>query len=120
MSIRALGSPQYFGLLGNVTGSGLVFASAGLRFGQQPVGTSSTQQIALINGTGTTVTINSIKGVGNFSQTPTCQATLAAGAFCYVNVIFKPTSKGIKQGSTTVTDSSSGIPLVLPLLGTGD
>ena len=119
-SDNGLGNPQYFGVTGNVTGNGLAFTSAGLRFGQQPVGTSSTQQVALINGTASTVTINSIKGSGNFTQTHTCRSTLAVGAYCYVNVTFKPTSVGIKQGTITVSSNASGSPLVLPVLGTGD
>jgi hypothetical protein len=118
---NASGTPQSFGLVGNVAGSGLIFTSAALRFGQRAVGTSSIpQQVTVINGTGSTVTINSIKSVGNFKETHNCHATLAAGAYCYINVTFKPSSIGIKQGSITVSNSASGSPLVLPLLGTGD
>ncbi|MCU1317208.1 MAG: putative secreted protein [Candidatus Acidoferrum typicum] len=114
-------SSQSFGLLGNVVGNGLTFINAGLRFGEQSVGTTSApQQATLINGTTSEVTINSIKSVGNFVQSHTCGATLAAGAYCYVNVSFKPSSMAIKQGSISVTNNSSASPLVLPLLGTGD
>jgi hypothetical protein len=106
---------------GNTIGNGLVFTSAALGFGQQSVGTSSTsQEVALINGTASAITINGIKSVGNFSQGHTCGPTLAAGAFCYVKVSFKPSSLGIKQGSISVTNSASGSPLVLLLLGTGN
>jgi len=117
---NGLATPQSFGLTGNVLGSGLVFTTSGLRFGQQVVGTSSAQQVALINGTTATVTISGIKASGNFTQTHTCKPTLAAGAFCYVNVTFKPLSKGIKQGTITVSSDASGSPLVFALLGTGD
>ena len=118
---NAAGSPQSFGLMGNAIGGGLIFTSVALRFGQQSVGTSSApQQVTLINGTGADVTLDSIKATGNFSQTSTCGATLAAGAYCYINVKFKPISSGIKQGGITVTDSASGSPLVLQLLGTGN
>jgi Beta-propeller repeat len=118
---NASGSPHSFGLMGNAIGGGLIFTSVALRFGQQSVGTSSApQQLTLINGTGADVTLNSIKAAGNFSQTSTCGATLAAGAYCYINVKFKPISSGIKQGGITVTDSASGSPLVVPLLGTGN
>lgn len=118
---NASGGSQAFGLIGNVVDSGLVFTSPGLRFGQQVVGTRSTpQRLTLINGTGATVSISSIKAGGNFSQSHNCKATLAAGAYCNVSVTFKPTSVGIKQGSITVSDDASASPLVLPLLGTGD
>ena len=120
-SDNAAGSPQGVGITGNTVGTGLVFTSPGLRFGQQPVGlNSAAQQVALINATGSPVTISSIKGSGNFSQSHTCGSTLAVGAYCYVKVSFKPTSLGIKQGTVSVTSSASGTPLLLPLIGTGD
>jgi hypothetical protein len=118
---NASGSPHSFGLIGNVLGGGLIFTTAGLRFGEQSVGiTGAPQQATLINGTASGVTINSIKSVGNFVQNHTCGPTLAVGAYCYVNVSFKPSSLGIKQGSISVTSSASPSPQVLPLLGTGD
>jgi hypothetical protein len=118
---NASGSPQSVGLVGNVVGSGLIFTSAALRFGEQSVGTSSaSQQAILINGTGSVVTLSRIKTTGTYSQTHTCGPTLAAGAYCQVNVTFKPNTLGIKQGSISITDSASGSPHVLPLLGTGN
>jgi hypothetical protein len=118
---NASGNQQSFGLTGNVVGSGLTFTNVSLRFGEQSINTSSAaQQVALINGTGAQVTINSIKGSGAFVQSHTCGSTLAAGAYCYVKVTFKPASIGIKQGTISVSSSASGNLLVLPLLGTGD
>jgi hypothetical protein len=118
---NAPGSPQSFGLAGNVIGSGLVLTSTGMRFGEQSVGTtSSAQQVTLLNGTASALTIGSIKTVGNFSQSHTCGSTLAAGAYCYIKATFKPTSTGIKQGSLVVSSSASGSPQALPLLGTGN
>ena len=117
----AAGSPQSVGLTGNVIGQGLVFTVPALRFGQQAVGTKSTsQKVSLINGTGVALTISSVKASANFAQTNTCGTSLAAGAYCYVTVSFKPASIGIKQGSVTVVDSASGSPQVLPLIGTGN
>jgi len=84
------------------------------------VGTSSAaQKISLLNGTGTGLSMSSIQSSANFKQNNTCGVTLAAGAFCYINVSFNPTSIGIKQGRITVVDTASGSPHVLPLLGTG-
>ena len=99
-------------------GSGLAFTAVGLRFSQQAVGTASAaQRVTLMNGTAADVTISSIKGSANFPQTHNCKATLAAGAFCYISVTFKPTSTGIKQGSITVTDNASGSPPRAPGFG---
>jgi len=118
---NAAGSPQSVGLTGNVTGQGLVFTVPALRFGQQAVATKSApQKVSLINGTGAALTISSIKASADFAQGNTCGTSLAAGAYCYITVSFKPASIGIKQGSITVVDSASGSPQVLPLIGTGN
>ena len=104
----------------NGLGAGLGFTVTGARFFQQTVGTKGvTQQIGFVNGSGAAVTISGFKVSPNFTQTHTCGTTLAAGAFCYVNVAFKPTTKGILQGSVTITDNGPGSPHVLPLIGTG-
>jgi len=117
---NAPGSPQSFLVSGNVNVAGLVFGVPGGRFGQQKVGTSSAaQKISLLNGTGAGLSISSIQASANFKQNNTCGVTLAAGAFCYINVSFNPTSIGIKQGRITVVDTASGSPHGLPLLGTG-
>ena len=118
---NATGSPQGLGLVGSVVGSGLTFTSTSLRFGQQLINTTSApQQVALINGTGTEVTINSIKGSGAFVQSNNCGTALAAGAYCYLKITFKPASLGIKQGAISVSSSASGGTPLLPVLGTGD
>jgi len=112
---NAAGSPQSFGLTGNVIGQGLVFTVPALRFGQQAVATKSApQKVSLINGTGAALTISSIKASADFAQGNTCGTSLGAGAYCYITVSFKPASIGIKQGSITVVDSASGSPQVLP------
>ena len=117
---NASGSPQSFLLFGNINVASLVFGVPGGKFSQQKVGmSSSAQKISLLNGTGAGLSISSIQSSGNFKQNNTCGVTLAAGAFCYINVTFNPTSIGIKQGGITVVDAASGSPHVLPLLGTG-
>jgi hypothetical protein len=118
---NASNSPQFFGVQGNSLGSGLIFATSAIRFGQQAVGTrSAVRQVTLINGTGGDVAIGSIKGVGSFAQTHTCDLTLAAGGYCFVNVVFKPTAVGITQGSIAVIYGGSETPVTLPLMGTGN
>jgi hypothetical protein len=118
---NAGGSPQSIGLTGSVVGQGLAFTTLGLRFGEQAVGAKSASlKATLINGTGAALTVTSIKASANFSQSNTCGTSLAAGAYCFVTVSFKPTSIGIKQGSITVVDSATGSPQVLPLIGTGN
>ncbi len=117
---NAPNSPQGLSIVGNGVGPGIYFSAGGMRFDEQPIGgTSSPQTVALINGLSTAITITSIGKTGDFVATHTCGSTLQVGAFCYIMVRFKPTSTGIRQGSIMVSDSASGSPQVLPLLGSG-
>jgi len=117
---NAPGSPQGIFMSGQPLGSGVQFSSLGLRFDEQPLGVkSAVQKVAVMNGSSNPVSITSIGKTGDFVKTQTCGTTLAAGAFCYINVNFKPTAVGIRQGSIVLTDSAAGSPHVLPLLGTG-
>jgi hypothetical protein len=112
---------QNFSLVGNVAGSGMVLTPSSIRFGQQPSGTSSAAQpITLINDTGADVSIASIKTSASFLQTHTCGPKLVAGAYCTINVSFKPGSLGIKQGTLVVNSNAAGGPVSIPLIGTGD
>ena len=92
-------------------------------FGTQPVGTTTPQDVALLNsGTGT-LTITGISIVGGntnqFAQTNNCPATLAAGASCTIVVTFTPTSLGGKSSSLRVTGTTPPVTGTVPLTGTG-
>lgn len=118
---NAAGSPQGIIISGITLPPGVQFSTSGLRFDEQPLGTSSTsQQVAIMNGTPNPISISSIGTTGDFKKTQTCGSTLAAGALCYVNVSFRPIAVGIRQGSVVVNDSATGSPQILPLLATGD
>ncbi len=90
---------------------GSVYAGGGLSTAR--VFTVTNTSLVSINLTGVTLT-------GNFTQTNTCGATLAAGATCTVSVVFAPLTSGALIGTLTVTDSSTANPtLVATLTGTG-
>jgi len=98
--------------------------SAGLSFGSQPLGkTSSGQNITLTNTGGAALSINSITitgtNVGDFSQTNSCGSSVAAGAFCTVSVTFTPTATGARSASVSITDNAAGSPQTITLSGTG-
>jgi hypothetical protein len=73
--------------------------------------------------TNTSLIAISIKGItvsGNFNETTTCGATLAAGASCTISVVFAPLSSGALTGTLTVTNSSTANPILTSALtGTG-
>ncbi|HYL84063.1 MAG TPA: FG-GAP-like repeat-containing protein [Candidatus Angelobacter sp.] len=93
-----------------------------LAFANQLVGTSSaTQPIALKNN-GAAATTISITVSGDFTQTNTCPvspATLAVGTSCTINVAFKPTATGMRNGAITISHNLAGSPQNVALSGTG-
>lgn len=93
-----------------------------LAFGNQLVGTSSATQPITIKNNGAAATTIGIVASGDFTQTNTCPvspATLAVAASCTVNVAFKPTATGVRNGTITVTHQLAGGPKTVTLTGTG-
>ncbi len=120
---NASGSPQ----TATLSGSGVVagtpsatFLPASLNFTPQIVGTNSAaQSVKLTNSGNATMNIGSIAASGDFTQTNSCSATLAANASCTISLTFKPVAGGSRTGTLVVTDNASGSPQRLNLSGTG-
>ncbi len=115
-------SPQSIVLTG--AGSAFSLSPAGLTFASQTVGTSSpSMSVTLTNAGSATVNLWQIAilgaDAGDFSETTTCGATLAASANCSVNVTFKPTATGARTATLDFSDSAGGSPQSAPLSGTG-
>lgn len=122
----ATGSPQTAGLTGSgINGAPAVTLSpTSLTFPTQVVHTSSpVQNVTLTNsGSGildlTSFTITGTNS-GDFSQTNTCGATLAAGASCTISVTFDPLAKNGRTASLSIADNATGSPQTVALTGTG-
>ncbi|MDR3763337.1 MAG: choice-of-anchor D domain-containing protein [Acidobacteriota bacterium] len=108
-----------------VTGTGVATAAASLSpssltFSSLSLNTTSAaQSVTLTNSGSGTLTISSITASGDFAQSNTCGASLAAGASCNIAVTFTPISSGTLTGTLTVTDNASGSPQSAALTGTG-
>jgi hypothetical protein len=118
------GSPQTVTLTGTGVAPIVTLGGSSISFGNQIVGMSSAVQMVTLTNTGTaTLTISSIAitgtNSGDFSQTNTCGASVAAGANCSISVTFKPTTSGSRAASVTITDNASGSPQSVLLSGTG-
>jgi hypothetical protein len=79
-----------------------------LAFGNQVHNTSSASQALTLTNTGTVMLLISrisLAGANpaQFSQSNNCGTSVASGASCTINVIFKPTSVGSKAASLKVT-----------------
>jgi len=118
----AAGSPQLIPLKG--VGTTAKLAPASLNFGSVTVGTTSAAKIVtLTNIAATALTITGISltgtGAGDYLQTHTCGASLAAGASCTISVQFKPTVTGNRSAAVRVTDNAAGSPQQVPVSGKG-
>lgn len=119
----AASSPQIVSL----KGTGVLPVSltpVSLAFGQVTLGTSSAAKVVTVtNNEKVFVSMTSIlltgSKPGDYSQTNTCSAGLAAGAKCTISVTFTPKAVGARPASVTLTDTGTNSPQVLPLAGTG-
>jgi hypothetical protein len=115
-------SPQVVSLVGSGTNAYVSLLPASLNFGSQRIGTSSaTMSVWAINVTGAPFTISNISTSGDFSESTLCGTTLTAGLgqACRIDLTFKPTAQGTRNGSLTIADSAPDSPHVVPLSGVG-
>lgn len=77
-------------------------SSTSLDFASQVVGASGAPQVLTLTNSGTaTLTITSIAASGDFAETNTCGASVAAGANCAISITFLPTAPGARTGTLT-------------------
>jgi hypothetical protein len=65
------------------------------------------------------LTISSITGSGDFSETNTCGTSLPGGTNCVISVSYKPGAPGQSLGAITISDNAPGSPQSILLTGTG-
>lgn len=124
---NATGSPQTVPLTGTgASGNApaVTLAPTSLTFASQNVGTTSPAQAVMLTNSGNaalTITGITITGAnaGDFAETNTCPASLAAEANCSINVTFKPTASGARTASVSIADNATGSPQAVTLSGTG-
>ncbi len=116
-------SPQVVFLSGGATGPVVSLSTTFLSFNAQVMGTTSPAQPVTLTNTGDgPLTFTSIVTSGDFAETDNCPvspATLAAGAFCTLNLTFTPTAIGLRTGTVTITDNAPGSPQTIQLSGQG-
>jgi hypothetical protein len=76
--------------------------------------------VTLSNTGSAALTISSIGASGDFAQSNTCGASVAAGASCTVQVTFTPTAIGQRAGTLTIADNAAPSPQSVSLSGIGD
>jgi hypothetical protein len=96
-------------------------SSTSMAFPDQKVGTTSSAKTSTLENTGVD-DLHSIAVSDNTSQFSTssnCPSTLGPGGTCTITVTFKPTSRGDKTGTVTVSSDASNGSQTIALSGTG-
>lgn len=99
-------------------GAVAVLSVSSLTFGTQVIGPRGPSQLVTLTNS-LPYSIHRISTTGDFRQTHDCGSTLAGGAHCNTNVVFKPSVKGFSSGSLTITDDVASSPQIVSLTGTG-
>ncbi len=122
ISSDAANALDFISLLGASTPATLTFAPTSLNFGNVLVGASSTLPIQITNVSTTTATFNGISTTGDYTATGTCPSpgdALAPLTSCTLEVTFKPTQTGTRNGTVSIASTASTLSLTAPLTGTG-
>jgi hypothetical protein len=123
ISDNAQSSPQTVTLTGTGSAASAPIATVtptNLVFLAQQVGSSSAAQVVTLTNTGNAaLNVNGIQSTGDYTQTNTCPATLAASSSCAISVTFTPTVSGTRNGGLTLSDNAPGSPQTVNLTGTG-
>jgi hypothetical protein len=117
---NAPGNPQKVSLTGVGVTPSVTLSPTSLTFPTQVVFTISAAKTITLTNTGAgLLTISKIVLTGQFNQTNTCGASVAAGGSCTISVRFKPTAINTLTGSVSITDNASGSPQSVSLTGVG-
>jgi len=103
------------------TPGALSISHAKLNFGDHRLGTtSSARTFKVTNHGGVAVKFTGMLVTGDFAQTNTCGASLAAHTTCAVSVTFAPTAMGKRTGNLPLQDDAANSPQVVNLSGKGN
>jgi hypothetical protein len=76
--------------------------------------------LKVTNASGVMAIITGMSTTGDFAQTSTCGARLAALGTCTISITFKPTAAGKLSGSLTLNDDATNSPQLVKLSGKGN
>jgi hypothetical protein len=103
------------------TPGALSVSPAKLKFSDQKIGTTSrARTLNVTNRGGAAVSFTRMLVSGDFAQTNTCGASLAARASCAISVTFRPTAAGVRKGDLPLDDNAVNSPQIVNLSGRGN
>jgi len=94
---------------------------AKLKFGAQKLDTTSrVKTLKVTNQSEAAVSFTGMPVSGDFAETNTCGASLAAQNSCTISITFKPTATGKRSGNLPLHDNASNSPQIVTLSGKGN
>jgi hypothetical protein len=110
----------YPGSGGGTSSATLSTNPSALSYADQAPNTTSAARTVTVSNTGTAAATSvAVSVTGDYSQTNNCGTSIAAGASCTVNVSFRPTASGTRNGTLTITSSATNSPATVALTGAG-
>ena len=101
----------------------VTFSPSSLDFGNVQIGGSARLSLTATNNSFSDMhlMIKAITATGPYSETDKCASSspLAVGATCEITVTFTPVAAGESLGTLSIPNSSSGVPSVILMSGTG-
>jgi predicted dienelactone hydrolase len=119
---NAPGSPQTVPLngIGATAEPNATLSTKSLTFAIRLVSTTSPARPVTLSNYGTeTLDITNIVASGDFSELNNCGSSLPPGGYCTINVTFKPTQRGHRTGTVSITDNAPNSPQTVRLNGVG-
>ena len=117
---NAAASPQQVTLQGQGIGPAALLGAASVSFASQLVGTTSAAQAVTLTSNGeTALAITSITASGDFAQTNDCPSSLPNTQSCTIQITFKPTARGVRNGGLSIVDDATTSPEQANLSGSG-
>ena len=117
---NATNALDFISVLGSAFPSVFQLSPASLSFGSVTVGKRAQRTATLTNITDLPSILGTIKVSGDYAvDASACPATLAAGQSCSLTLTFTPSASGLRSGSASVADPSTGSLQTIALTGTG-
>jgi hypothetical protein len=114
------GTDAFVVKIGSNSAPAAASSPSALQYAEESVGSTSTTQTVLLRNMGSAaLSISSIATSGDFSETNTCGADIAAASSCTFSVTFAPTAEGARSGQIVIQDNAAGSPHVISLSGIG-
>jgi len=112
-------SPERVNLVG--AGRGVLLSTAGLAFGSQTVGTTSTPKtVTITNENATAILMGAISATDDFIVSAnTCPSTLGPAKSCTIQIEFAPDETGAITGTAYISNDDPSSPQRINLSGTG-